>query len=378
MKIGFDAKRAAQNATGLGNYSRYIIGLLAGHADDAELSLYVPNRHKTRLLDRLPSQERLKIVFPQGAWSAVPSLWRTWGITGRLQRDGIRLYHGLSNELPLNIRRARGLKSVVTIHDLLFLRYPEGYHAADRRLYNLKYRRSCLNADRIIAVSEFTKQDIVRYYGIRPERISVVCQGCDDVFRHPAGKDVQSEARAEYHLPEHYILSVGTVERRKNLMLLAKALRHLPEETQVVAVGRHTPYAREVQHFLQENGLGNRMHLIGNVAFRLLPAVYQMADVFVYPSRCEGFGIPLLEALCSGVPAIGCTGSCLEEAGGPDSAYVDPDDDKGLANALRDILNRPGRRERMIQAGHSWAGRFTDEEVLKQLLKVYEETLKQV
>lgn len=378
MKIGFDAKRAAQNATGLGNYSRYIIGLLAGHADDAELSLYVPDRHKTRLLDRLPSQERLKIVFPQGAWSAVPSLWRTWGITGRLQRDGIRLYHGLSNELPLNIRRARGLKSVVTIHDLLFLRYPEGYHAADRRLYNLKYRRSCLNADRIIAVSEFTKQDIVRYYGIRPERISVVCQGCDDVFRHPAGKDVQSEARAEYHLPEHYILSVGTVERRKNLMLLAKALRHLPEETQVVAVGHHTPYAREVQHFLQENGLGNRMHLIGNVAFRLLPAVYQMADVFVYPSRCEGFGIPLLEALCSGVPAIGCTGSCLEEAGGPDSAYVDPDDDKGLANALRDILNRPGRRERMIQAGHSWAGRFTDEEVLKQLLKVYEETLKQV
>lgn len=378
MKIGFDAKRAAQNATGLGNYSRYIIGLLAGHADDAELSLYVPDRHKTSLLDRLPSQERLKIVFPQSAWSAVPSLWRTWGITGRLQRDGIRLYHGLSNELPLNIRHARSLKSVVTIHDLLFLRYPEGYHAADRRLYNLKYRRSCLNADRIIAVSEFTKQDIVRYYGIRPERISVVCQGCDDVFRHPAGKDVQSEARAKYHLPEHYILSVGTVERRKNLMLLAKALRHLPEETQVVAVGRHTPYAREVQHFLQENGLGNRMHLIGNVAFRLLPAVYQMADVFVYPSRCEGFGIPMLEALCSGVPAIGCTGSCLEEAGGPDSAYVDPDDDKGLADALRDILNRPGRRERMIQAGHSWAGRFTDEEVLKQLLKVYEETLKQV
>lgn len=378
MKIGFDAKRAAQNATGLGNYSRYIIGLLAGHAADTELSLYVPDRHKTSLLDRLPSHERLKIVFPQGAWSAVPSLWRTWGITGRLQRDGIRLYHGLSNELPLNIRHARSLKSVVTIHDLLFLRYPEGYHAADRRLYNLKYRRSCLNADRIIAVSEFTKQDIVRYYGIRPERISVVYQGCDDVFRHPAGKDVQSEARAKYHLPEHYILSVGTVERRKNLMLLAKALRHLPEETQVVAVGRHTPYAREVQHFLQENGLGNRMHLIGNVAFRLLPAVYQMADVFVYPSRCEGFGIPMLEALCSGVPAIGCTGSCLEEAGGPDSAYVDPDDDKGLADALRDILNRPGRRERMIQNGHSWAGRFTDGEVLKQLLKVYEETLKQV
>lgn len=377
MKIGFDAKRAAQNATGLGNYSRYILGLITAGAGRIEPVLYVPNQRKTRLLQRLTRPERFQIVFPQGAWRAVPSLWRTWGITGRLERDGIRLYHGLSNELPLNIRRTRGLKSVVTIHDLLFLRFPEGYHAADRRLYNLKYRRSCLNADRIIAVSEFTKQDIVRYYGIAPERISVVYQGCDDTFRHPAAADARSEARVQYGLPEHYILSVGTVERRKNLMLLAKALKYLPDDTQVIAVGRHTPYAREVEHFLQENGLGGRMRLIGNVAFRLLPAVYQMADVFVYPSRCEGFGIPLLEALCSGVPAVGCTGSCLEEAGGPDSSYVDPDDDKGLAHVISDILNRPERRERMISAGHAWAERFTDAEILKQLLKVYDETLNQ-
>jgi glycosyltransferase involved in cell wall biosynthesis len=373
MLIGFDAKRAAQNGTGLGNYSRFIIRLLALSGRDVSVRLYVPNRRKTRLLSRLPASSAITTVFPEGIWRRLPSLWRIGGITPQLERDGIDIYHGLSNELPLNIGRARGIRTIVTIHDLLFLRYPQGYHAIDRWIYNYKFRHACQVADRIIAVSEFTKQEIVSRYGIPAEKISVVYQGCDPAFRTAADEATRAEVRAAYHLPAHYILYVGSIESRKNLMLLAKALGKIQTGTEVIAVGRRTPYADAVEACIRQQGLESRMRLISGVPFEHLPALYQMADVFVYPSRCEGFGIPLLEALCSGVPAIGCTGSCLEEAGGPDSAYVDPDDEDALAAEINDILTNEKRRRHMTEAGRDYADRFTDQRLLNDLMQVYRE-----
>lgn len=371
MLIGFDAKRAAQNGTGLGNYSRFIIRLLAASGPDIRQRLYVPNRRKAHLLDRLPKSENITTVYPRGLWRRLPSLWRIGGITTQLERDGIDIFHGLSNELPLNIGRARHIRKVVTVHDLLFLRFPQGYHAIDRWIYNYKFRRACRVADRIIAVSRFTKQEIVSHYHIPPEKISVVYQGCDPAFRLPADEKTRMEVRAVYNLPTHYILYVGSIESRKNLMLLAKALPQIRQGTEVIAVGRRTPYADDVEAYLLQHRLQSRMRLLSGVPFGHLPALYQMADVFVYPSRCEGFGIPLIEALCSGVPAVGCTGSCLEEAGGPASAYVHPDDENALATEINDILINKARRIHMIEAGLKYANRFSDELLLENLLQVY-------
>ena len=117
------------------------------------------------------------------------------------------------------------------------------------------------------------------------------------------------------------------------------------------------------------------MRLIHSIPFRHLPAIYQMASVFVYPSRCEGFGIPMLEAICSGVPAVGCTGSCLEEAGGPESAYVSPDDPDELADTLNAILTDEARQKHMTECGYRYAEGFRDESLLKSLMAVYERTL---
>ena len=182
MRIGFDAKRAAQNRTGLGNYSRFVIRGLMESFPDNQYVAYIPNERRMQYFDEIPSRDKIKVCLPVAkVWRRLRSLWRVFGITDDIRKDGIDIFHGLSNELPLNIRKA-GCKSVVTIHDLIFLHYPKYYHFIDRKIYNYKFRRACANADRVIAVSDFTKKEIVRYYGIGESKIDVVYQGCDPVF----------------------------------------------------------------------------------------------------------------------------------------------------------------------------------------------------
>lgn len=369
MKVGFDGKRAAQNRTGLGNYSRFVINGLIDYAAGNEYVLYVPDVKKATLLGRL--SQVAKICSPKGVWFKMSSLWRVWGIATDIRKDNISLYHGLSNELPLTLSKAENTKSIVTIHDLIYLRYPEYFHFIDRKIYAYKFRKACQQADRIIAVSECTKRDIVSFFRVPEEKIDVVYQGCDPLFRQEASEELKKEVRQKYELPERYILYVGSIEPRKNLLLVAKALKHLQEPISVIAIGKRTPYTLQVDSFLKDNQLESQMTLLSNIPFRELPAFYQMATTFVYPSFFEGFGIPLLEALNSGVPAIGATGSCLEEAGGPYSLYVDPEDPVALAEAIERTLNDMGLRNMMIEEGKKHALEFEEAKLTADMISVY-------
>ncbi len=374
MIIGFDAKRALQNRTGLGNYSRFVLDILAAHAPQNTYRLYTPSERKASLTDRIPASNTL--VFPRSSFDkALSALWRVWGITSDLQQDKVQLFHGLSNELPLNITRAKDIKSIVTIHDLVFLSHPEFYPPVDRRIYAYKFRKACENADRIIAVSECTKRDIISYFHTPEEKIDVVYQGCDVSFRQTADEELVKAVREKYQLPAQYILYVGSIEERKNLLLLARALKHLPTPVPVIAIGKRTPYADKVDQYLKENGLESQMRMLNNIPFKELPVFYQQAATFVYPSRYEGFGIPLLEALCSGTPAIGATGSCLEEAGGPRSIYVHPDDEVALAKAIDETVFNESLRSTMIQAGKEYAKQFEETRLAQELIAVYEKTM---
>lgn len=371
--IGFDAKRACQNRTGLGNYSRFVLSGLCRYASDVQLLLYAPNPKKTQALDGLDSEHAIAMRFPKTWWNkCLRSLWRVWGMTRDLECDHVQLYHGLSNELPLNIHKAKSIKTIVTIHDLIFLRYPQYYKPVSRWIYHYKFRRACKIADRIIAVSECTKRDIIRFFGTPEEKIEVIYQGCDEQFRQQATEEQKAAVRERYQLPERYILYVGSIEERKNLMLLAQALPLLADkDIHVIAVGRRTKYADRVQAFIQAKGLTSRFRMLSGVPFPDLPALYQMATTFVYPSRFEGFGIPLLEALCSGTPVIGCTGSCLEEAGGPSSLYVSPDDPSALADAIQRVLSDNTLRQCMITNGYTYAKGFTQGMAMRKLLEIY-------
>ena len=385
MRIGFDAKRAAQNATGLGNYSRFVIRILNNFFPDDEQVLYVPNPKKTQHLDKVTANGNdndingknvTKIRFPQRIWKRLRSLWRVWGITSDLKRARIDIFHGLSNELPLNIRKAK-CRSVVTIHDLIFLHYPKYYHWIDRKIYDFKFRRACSNADRVIAVSEFTKREIMKYYGTPEAKIDVVYQGCDPAFSATIGNEKLDEVARRYSLPQQFILYVGSIEERKNLMLVAKAIASRPSafSHKIVAVGKRTPYVDEIRDYLEANGIADRMLFFHKVPFADLPSFYRLADAFVYPSRIEGFGIPMLEAISSGLPAIGCTGSCLEEAGGPHCIYVDPDDAQAMSAALCRVVSDKEMRETMIREGYKYARNFTDEVLAGKVHETYSSIL---
>lgn len=378
MRIGFDGKRAVQNNTGLGNYSRYVLEALQEYYPDEEYILYTPKERKNPRLDAILEKNNIRLRFPsKGIWKRFSSIWRVWGIVADAISDRISVFHGLSNELPLNIAKHRSIRSVVTVHDLIFRRLPNCYPLIDRLIYDYKFKRACKNADLIIAVSECTKRDIVKDYGIAPDKIEVIYQGCDSLFSIPASEAKKKDVRNKYALPKHFVVSVGSIEERKNTLLAVKALKQLPEDVHLVLVGKATPYAGTICSYSKAAGLEDRVHLLHNIPFQDLPAVYQCADVFVYPSRYEGFGIPILEALNSRLPVIAATGSCLEEAGGPDSIYVDPDDADALACAINKAME-PEQRKDMIEKGVIWAARFSKERLAHRTMECYNELIKRV
>ena len=379
--IGLDAKRLVRNASGLGNYSRTLLGdLLRASTPQWSFRLYAPDEGNPALVSQLQQDPRLTFCYPQNPsslWERVfgkGSLWRSRGIVSDLLRDGVQLYHGLSGELPLGIRRS-GIRSVVTIHDLIFLRHPEYYKWIDRKIYAWKFRRTLKEADRIIAISECTRRDIIHYGHVAPEKIQLIYQSCSTFFKQPVSEDVLQKVNARYELPSRYIINVGTIEERKNIALAVKALPLLPADLHLIIVGRRTPYADAVLQEADRLQVANRVHILTGVPNADLPAIYQMAEACVYPSRYEGFGIPIIEAIQSGLPVVACTGSCLEEAGGPDSLYVSPDDAEGMADAIRRSLKgAEGRHERILRS-QQYVHRFEGTDVAGQVLKVYEELI---
>ena len=359
--IGFDAKRLVRNGSGLGNYCRTLVRDLA--ALPLQLRLYTPTEGFVCFRRQIPPGAVL--CMPRFTLPFIgKSLWRSRGVVKALKRDGVELYHGLSGELPIGLRK-NGIRSVVTIHDLIFLRHPEYYKPIDVKIYTRKFHHAVREADHIIAISECTRRDILHYAPeVDPSRISVIYQSCSPRFQAPL---------TSLHSPlsTRYILSVGTIEPRKNILLAVKALPMLPSNIHLVIVGRHTPYADEVREYAEAHGLSERVHLRHDVVDDELPGIYAKAEAFVYPSRYEGFGIPIIEAISSGLPVVACTGSCLEEAGGPDSLYVDPDDERAMAAALRQVLLGAEGRDERIARSQDYIRRFQGRDVARQVYDLY-------
>ncbi len=376
MIIGFDGKRAVNNMTGLGNYSRLVLERIADEYPSDKLYVYTPALRPNPRLTTLRGFHNVEFRLPppQGFHG---SLWRTFGVTNNLKADGVDIFHGLSNELPLNIRKA-GIPAVLTIHDVIYRTLPECYKPIDRAIYDFKYGRSCRNADRIIAVSQRTKDDVVKFYDIDPDRVDVIYQGCDESFRKIWSEDKITQLRGRLGLPPRYILQVGTIEKRKNLELTIRALSVLPPDISLVAVGRdHHGYKPQMLRLAQELGVADRVIWLEGLDFKDLPGVNQGAQIVVYPSRYEGFGIPVVEGLESLTPVIAATGSCLEEAGGEKSLYVDPDSPSDLAEAITAVLSGTVSREEMTNAGKEYARRFDKKHMASKIMECYRETIDQ-
>lgn len=371
LTIGYDAKRAVSNGTGLGNYCRTLLNDLGTIDTTDSFRLYVPDLGRDDLRSQLDMPRNMSFVTPANKLvKPLRSLWRIKGIVNDLKRDGVDIYHGLTGELPLGLSEA-GIKSVVTIHDLIFMRHPEYYSPIDVAIYKWKFRNAIRQANRIIAISECTRRDIMELGEIDDSRIHVVYQSCDTRFRLQVSPEQKQDVRARYSLPKRYVLFVGTIEERKNALLAAQALPYLSDEIHLVLVGRQTAYAKTITSFARQNGLANRIHMLSGVPTSDLYAIYQQAECFVYPSRYEGFGIPVIEAIQSRLPVIACTGSCLEEAGGPDNVYVDPDEPQEMAMAIKSITDNPDAARQIVTRSLDYIRRFENGNVAQEMLNVY-------
>lgn len=375
MKIGFEAKRAFKNFTGLGNYARSVIQIIVTQHPENQYFIYtsdIVKNNRTQFIFDLPNT-----LIRTAPIKFLKSYWRSKGIINDLKKDGIELYHGLSHEIPSGLNNV-GIKSVVTIHDLIYLRFPQYFKWLDRKIYDFKFRSACKNADKIIAISEQTKKDIIHFFGISKDKIEIVYQGCDPIFYVQQSEQKRNEVKLKYLLPNEFLLCVGTIETRKNQKLILEALRHLPEKISLVLVGKNSSYRSFLNNFIQSNHLESRVQFLENIPFTDLPVIYQLAKIFVYPSKFEGFGIPILEALNSSVPVIAATGSCLEEAGGPYSLYVHPDDATELSSAILKLWTNDNLRSQMIEKGGSFALNFREDKVAAHLMRVYKKTINHV
>ena len=336
MRIVFDAKRYFHNSRGLGNYSRDVVRLIREYAPNWEVVL----------MDKSGLSRSFMNIPP------------------------CDIYHGLSGELPFTVGRSQA-RSVVTMHDAIFIRYPELYSPTYRWLFTQKVRFACKAADTIIAISEQTKRDMIEFFHADESKIRVVYQGCSNIFRQPVSAEQIAEVKKKYDLPENYLLDVGAIEPRKNLKNLIQAMAAAKIDLPLVAIGGHSKYADEAAVLAQQSGV--TLLLRHGVTFADFPAIYKGAEVLCYPSIFEGFGIPILEAMCVGTPVLTSTGSCFAETGGEAALYANPLDIEEIGVQLNRILTNNHLRQEMVAKGAVQANCFTDEQVAKNLIRVLQE-----
>jgi glycosyltransferase involved in cell wall biosynthesis len=383
MQIAFDAKRAFHNGTGLGHYSRTIIG---------SLSRYYPE-HEYWLLNPKPSNQfsiegpSLHQVLPsRGLHTFFSSVWRSHWCKQWLAKNKIDLYHGLSHELPFGIDRT-GIATVVTMHDLIPERYPAQYGLIDRKIYHQKFNYACKKADRIIAISEQTKADIIQFYKIEEKKIRVCYQSCDPRFYQVVSESEKERIRKKYKLPDQFFLSVGSIIERKNLLQVCKALSLLTGKLDIplVVIGNGGGYKRKVKDYIERKGLTQQIFFLSDDPLAArdpdfmrahdFPAIYQLSTALLYPSYFEGFGIPVLEGLCSKVPVITSNRSCLPEAGGPAAYYVNPDSADEIAAAMYSVATDTDKAAQQIKLGWQYAQQFTNEKTAANVMNVYKDLL---
>lgn len=363
MTIGYEAKRVFHNRSGLGNYSRDLIRILSVHLPGNEYLLYNPSQGDIPFGEDL---HNVKEVRPNIGNALYGGYWRRKKLAAQASKDGVSVFHGLSQELPTGLKK-RGIRSVVTVHDLIFLRYPHLYKKIDRQIYTKKVGHACEIADLIVATSEQTRQDLIQYLNIDPTRIEVVFQGCNALHWEEAEGTEITKDLEKHNLPEKYLLFVGTLEERKGVDKVLATAKDL--DIPLVMIGRKTPFwekaLKEIDH--------KQIYTPNVPSNRELRSIYRRAQLFVYPSIFEGFGIPVVEALVNRVPVITSNSSSLKEVAGPKSFTIDPADLTALKAAVEQLWESEKEREEMKEEGYKFAeANFADANIASRWKHIYD------
>lgn len=389
MRIGIDYSSAVHQGAGIGRLTRNVVQALARL--DAE-----SNRTSDQYTLLIQGRE---IPYPpptgnsggsRNAASGIPNHnWREVR-THLSQRWWTRIWHRL--RFPLDVEwligqvdlfhgpdfvlppLRPGTRAIVTVHDLSFLHLPHCFEPALLDYLKSAVPRATARADWVLADSESTRRDAIELLDVPERRTSVLYPGVESRFQPIEDRAILSGVQSKYGLPERFILSVGTVQPRKNYVELVEAFSRLDLENVhlVIAGGRGWLY-RELLDRIEELGLNQRVHLTGYVDDIDLPALYNLAQVVALPSLYEGFGIPIIEAMACGIPVVAADNSSLPEAAGDAGLLVDALDSEALADALSRALTDPGLRQAMIERGLAQASQFTWQRAAETLHATYQQ-----
>ena len=371
MRIGIDYTAAVQQRAGIGRYTRGLVRALAEVDRGNEYVLFAAVSGRQPAEMDWPQNFRMRKVPLSDHTVAI--LWHRLRLPLPIEAliGVIDIFHSPDFVLPPT--RAG---TILTVHDLSFLRHPECADPNLRAYLNKAVPRSVHRADVVLADSQNTKDDLVELLGVNPDKVEVVYPGVEGCFRPIEDEVLLEGVRRRYNLPSRFILSLGTLEPRKNFARLIEAFANLQSaicnlQHLVIAGGEGWMY-EPIYAKVKELGLGDSVLFLGFVPDEDLPALYNLADLFVYPSLYEGFGLPPLEAMACGVPVVASTRPSLPEVLGQAALLVDPLDVEGLAAAMERALEDEGLRETMVKRGLERAKGLTWRKAARRLLGIYE------
>ena len=371
MKIGIDARAAIwYRGTGIGTYTYQIIKNLS-HIDKVNnYRIFWPGNASKDFLE--PSEN-----FDFDVVGVTKDkFWEEIHIPARLADDKVDVYHVPQNGIGLPTKKT--CPQVVTVHDLIPYVYPETVGRGYLKIFLHEMPRIVEQADRIITVSEHSKGDLRRYFNLPDQKIDVIYEAAEDIYRPMDKEACRASVRERYGLDRKFILYIGGFSPRKNVPGLIRAyhkiMKDLPEEVVLAIVGKRVRAFEELTNVVEELGLKDRVIFTGFAPTEHLPVFYNAASLFVYPSFYEGFGLPPLEAMACGTPVIASNVSSIPEAVGDAALTVDPKDMNGLAQAMFDALSDPALSAELIRRGLQRSNSFTWTKAAEQTLASYQAT----
>jgi glycosyltransferase involved in cell wall biosynthesis len=378
MKIALNAQLLSRapsyRSAGINRVIYELLAHLTTVPSRSRYVVYAPESAENRELLASPNVEprltRLPTYRP-----AMRIGWEQTLLPVELRRRRVDLLHSLAFVSPFLWRGP----TVVTVYDLSFLRFPEVFNRANRVYLSTMTPPSLRRADRVITISEFVRQEVIRLCGVDPDRVTAIPLAADARFR-PAEPEAVARFRRERELPARFILYMGTLQPRKNIETLVRAYAQLRqdghlEQALVLAGGRGWQY-ESIFALVRQLGLESQVHFPGFVPDEEQALWYTAADIFAFPSLYEGFGLPPLEAMACGTPVVASTSSSLPEVVGDAGVLVEPTDVGGLATTLRHLLDDEGRRVRMRKAGLVRAASFSWRRMAEETVQVYDEVLR--
>lgn len=363
LKIGFDAKRLFHNNTGLGNYSRTLVKNLVQFFPQYEVHLFTPS-----IVENAETSFFLKGNFHiHTSKPYIPDLlWRSAYLNKEIDKLNLDIFHGLSNELPILKCSA---KTIVTIHDLICELYPDQFAFHDSWIYRQKSRHACKTANKVIAISQSTKNDIINKYKLESSRIEVIYQSINPAYT----------ANNERVSRKKYFLYVGSINERKRLINIIKAMHLMDEDDRrpLLIVGNGNRYKQEAIALAKKCNIYHYLDFRDNIPNEKIIQYYDDAICLILPSVYEGFGIPLAESLYRKIPVITSNTSSLPEAAGPGGILIKPDEITELKNAMMQMFDKE-KWENYSLSGYEYVkNKFNAENQACNLDRVYRSLIDQ-